>query len=432
MALAVTAALLGVLPAFAAAPPPPPAPEVPGPPGLFEPVEFHTDPLHMALAVIGASASPTGAWASAAAVFAGEHDRVKAWKLDGPMTNLYSRIAVGTGSVFLAGFGGEQLGTSALVLLATLKAGDNFFCWALRDTDKYHPLKREWLGAFRDGQGFAVGGLEAEIYSKVLTHANFTSAAAFKGAIRTDITYTHVFNEPDLYRGEVMHVEGKLKRIRRFQPPREAATEGVNDLYEAWVFSEYLGSNPYCVIFTAWPAGLPRDLLGQESIPASYHVAMDGWFIKKYRYQARAANGRPADRDAPLLVGHTLIFVGGSDPATNTGSPWLNNLVYAIVGVFGVVLAAVISLTWWFRRTDQRVRRRILAAHSPEFVLPPPDALPVAPPVAPGAHRAAVGAPRHQRITFPTASAHRRVEPSAGEGGKRGSPDKPPDEGAGA
>ncbi len=176
------------------------------------------------------------------------------------------------------------------------------------DTDRFHALPKQWLDAFTDGKAIGVGGLEAEKYSQVLTLANYTSAAAFKKAMRPNITYTHIFNDPDVYRGKVVRIEGKLKRINRFPVPPEAAEEGVNDLFEAWVFSEYLGSNPYCVVFTEWPADLPRELLGKDSIPGTYRVVMDGYFLKKFRYQAR--DGRKTQRDAPLIMGHTLIVVG--------------------------------------------------------------------------------------------------------------------------
>ena len=111
------------------APPRTEPPVLPGPPGLFEAPEFQTDPHRMALAVWRGT-TPTGAWSAAAAVFAGEHPRVNAWKLEGPMSNLSSRRGVGASTVFLVGFRGGPAGVSALVQLVTLKAGDNFFCWA--------------------------------------------------------------------------------------------------------------------------------------------------------------------------------------------------------------------------------------------------------------------------------------------------------------
>jgi hypothetical protein len=426
---ALAAALLSISPAAAVAPPPR-APEVPGPGPLFAADEFHTDPVRMALAVLGTSGSPIGNWGPAFVLSAGDHPRVRAWELKGPLTNLYSRRACGTAALFLAGFQGDA-GLSAFATLGTLKAGHFLECWALRDTDRFFGLPKEWMDAVNDGQGIPVGGLEADIYSRVLTLANYTSTAAFQKAARKDIAYVHIYNEPEVYRGKVVHVEGILKRINRFDPPPEAAEKGVNDLYEAWVFPTAIGISPYCVVFTEWPANLPRDLLGKETIAGTYTVSMDGYFFKKFRFVAR--DGKRTEREAPLLIGHSLV-VARSNIQAGEDTTWLRWVVTGIVGVFGVVLAAVVGLTWWFRRNDARIRRRLLTAHSTEFVLPPPDALPVVAPPAPPIRR--IKAPSQAalppRITFPAGSGDRgSAPPSGGEGGKRGSGDKSPEEGAG-
>ena len=307
--LTLAAALLWVFPAFAVAPPAQvhPPPEVPGPGPLFNADDIHTDPVHMALAVFGASTTPANGWAATATIYVGEHRLVQAWKLEGPLTNRVNRITSGVAAVFLNGFRGDPAGLSALTQLATLKAADHLNCWALRNTDRFFKLPDSWLPTVTDGRGIPVGGPEAETYSRVLALANYTSAAAFKRAVRPDITYTHIYNEPDSYRGKVVHIEGKLKRINRFDPPFDAAQAGVNDLYEAWVFSEHLGTNPYCVLFTEWPADLPRSLLGKPRIKGDYLVGIDGYFFKKFRYQAN--DGKNTQRDAPLVIGHALLYV---------------------------------------------------------------------------------------------------------------------------
>jgi hypothetical protein len=327
----------------------------------------------------------------------------------------------------------SSLASTAISLseVIALRLGHHFDCWALRDTDRFYKLPKAWLDTITDNQGILVGGLEAETYSKVLTRANYTSLAAFARVAREDLTYAHLFNEPDEYRGQVVRITGRLKRINRFSPPREAAENGVIDLYEAWIFSEMLGTGPYCVVFTEWPADLPRSLLG-ERIKGDYTVRVDGYFFKKFRYTA--ADGKNTQRDAPLLIAHSLVVVGRAPSADETSDHWLGWLSTLIVALFGGVLATVVGLTWWFRRTDNRIRQRILSK-SPEFVLPPPDALPVAPPVVPpakpvnGPTRSTLPPPR---ITFPGGQGPRVGEPpSSPEGGTRGSPDKPPDEGAG-
>jgi hypothetical protein len=430
--LVLLAAALLVGAAHAAAPPLKPADAVAEPPAggpLFE-EKLHADPIRMALAVLGASTTPTGPLSAGAALCGGEHPRVRAWSFEGVMTNRITRLQCGVATAFLAGFRGATPGLASVTELATLKAGDDFFCWALRDTDRFIPLPKAWLAVIEDGKGFGLGRPEANTYSQVLTRANYTSAKAFHKAVKKDLSYSHLFNDPDTYRGAVVQIEGKLKRINRFPPPREAADEGVNDLYEAWIFGEDLGTNPYCVVFTAWPDGLPRDLLGREKIKGDYRVRGEGYFYKKFRYEG-ADKSR---HEAPLLIGHTLTVVKTPGPTGEDSESWLRWLTTIIVGIFAGMAVLVIGLTWWFRRTDLRIRKKILSSGSPEFVLPPPDALPVARPVAP--HPRPNGGPPPRAglppspITF-SPGAGDRGEPSD-EGGKRGSSDKPPDEGAGA
>jgi len=432
--LVLAAALLAS--AANAAAPPVAVVEVPGPPLFNE--DFHADAKRMSLAVIGASTTPVGPLSSMAVLYGGEHPRVRAWKFEGVMTNRVTRLQCGVASAVLAGFRDPPLGLSALAELATLKAGDHLMCWALRDTDRFHVLPKIWLEQFTDGKGIGVGGAEAEIYGKILTLANYTSTKAFHKKVRKDLTWSHLFNDAKTYRGEVVRIEGKLKRINRFPPPREATDEGVNDLYEAWIFSDALGANPYCVVFTEWPEKLPRSLLGEE-IKGNYLVGADGYFLKKFRYKSKGG-----ERESPLLIGHSISVLALPIPDVEadqmwwfrgTGKHWMGALILIIVALFASVLVAVLGLTWWFRRTDTRIRKRLLNNRSPEFILPAPDAVPVAPPVGPPARRNGglprAGMPPAPRITFPAGSGDRSGEPPSGEGGKRGSGDKPPEEGAG-
>jgi hypothetical protein len=418
----VFAALLVAFPAFAAGPPRPVAPAPP----LFQP-DFETDPVRMALAVVGASSAPLHGYSGGAALFAGEHPRVRAWRLEGVMTNRVTRRACGTAAAVLGGFTPGPAGSAALAELATLRVGGYLECWLLRDTDRFYTLPRELLAVITDGRGISIGGAEAWAYGKVLTRANYTSAAAFKKAARKDVTYTHYFEEPDVYRGTVVHIEGKLRRINRYNPPPEAADAGVNDLYEAWIFSEFLGTSPYCAVFTEWPAGLPRDLLGKGKINDTYVVRMDGYFYKKFGYQSN--DGGQTHRQAPLVIGHALLYDAGPAESSPSGGGWVGAIATGILAVFGAFVCAVVAVTWWFRRGDNTIRRRLRDACGPEFVLPPPDAMPVATAVAPPVKRPN-GSDRTtlpSRITFIGGSGDR-----GDGGGNRGPTEKPPDEGAGA
>src|SRR5207302_5396320 len=127
-----------------------------------------------------------------------------------------------------------------------------------------------------------------------LVLARKTSERALARGARRDVTYAHLWEEPGKHRGQIIHVEGRLRRLRKFDASRIAVKEGVPVLYEAWVFEEQYYHNPYCVIVSELPRGLRvGDKLDDRA-------GFDGYFFKRYRYQAG-----DTVRDAPLLIGRT-------------------------------------------------------------------------------------------------------------------------------
>jgi hypothetical protein len=430
-ALAVVAALLLAGPARAAAPPPAAVAERPlfDDPAREQP--FVTNPVRMVLSVVGTSSAPvTGRWAALATVYAGQHPRVDAWDLTNPLTQRYSRIPLGAASAVLAGFpNGLPAPGLAAVLgeFGTLVTGDYLGCWALQDTDVFRNLPDGVLRVVRDNTGLSTGTPEAESYDFVVVRAFYTSARAFAGAVRHDLTYTHLMEDSERYRGEVVRVEGLLRRINRHPPTWRADNEGgVRDLYEAWIFPESLGAHPYCVLFVEWPAGLPRDVLGKEKINQPPTVRLDGYFFKRYRYDA-AKNG--GTRDAPLVIGHTLVVLVRPDELAETKS-YVKSLVVVFLVLVAGVLFGVLGLTYWYRRNDNAIRRRLLQARAPEFILPPPDAMPVAPLASP-LSRSHSNPSFGSRFNLP-ADRSERLGDRPREPGGGDEPERPPDEGAGS
>jgi hypothetical protein len=196
---------------------------------------------------------------------------------------------------------------------------------------------------------------EATAYTYVLTEAHKTSAQAFAKSARTDLSFAHLFEEPEKYRGQVVHIEGRLLRLHKFDAPQLAAREGVPVLYEGWVFGDTYFSNPYCVIVTDVPEWMkPGDR-------TDYPVAFDGYFFKRYRY--KAGDGL---RDAPLLIGRT--FVERSYPLTpeSTGA-FTGALLPLFLALLVGTALLVIGLGWWFRRGDRQVRARLSSARETFF-----------------------------------------------------------------
>ncbi len=208
---------------------------------------------------------------------------------------------------------------------------------------------------------------EAKAYCQALIAANQTSAQAFANSARHDVTFAHLFEEPEKYRGQVVHFAGRVVRVRRFDPPDTVKGDvfGINDLYEAWIFDpEIHGANPVCVVFTQLPPGLP--VKEAMNIP----VAFDAYFFKRYRYQAK-----DGWHDCPLFIGHTLQVKKAQPAATESAahvmSSFTTNLVIAVLLMFLGTVGLALLLGWWYRRGDRRIHTILAGARTPEF--PEPD-----------------------------------------------------------
>jgi hypothetical protein len=336
-------------------------------PALFQP--FIIQPENMAVLTAGTSFAPaSGPWCGFSALAAGTHADIQVWDLRGPLSTRPGRVQIGASSLFLAGFG--PAASTSLVELATLQAGDDESCWDLLDTDRLRPFPPSLLeeGRIRDRKGIYNGDPEIEAYNQILILAHYTSAKAFAAAARHDLSYANLFNEPERHRGQVVHVAGRLVKLRRFDPPDEARGAGVGDLYESWIMTDDFGENPVCAVFTVLPAGLKIDNRRRLNVP----VGFDGYFYKRYRYKSPDTKKANEFRDAPLLIGHTLTGQFGAS-ATGEGDAsdaWGHNLIWIFLGVVGGALLVVVVLTSWFRYNDSRVRRRIAATRNADFVPP--------------------------------------------------------------
>jgi hypothetical protein len=330
---------------------------------LLGPTEFR--PEHLAALTITAPCTPQiGPWSALAAVYAGASLDVPLWDLRGLFSTKAGRINAGASLLFLSGFGPPA--AVPLTELVMLQAGEQRDCWELINTDEVRPIPKYFLtpGFIRDRHGIFTGEPEYEAYWRILVQAHYTSAKAFAKAARRDVTYVHLFNEPERYRGEVVRVSGRLIQLRRFDPPMEARAAGVCDLYEGWIMTDAFGENPVCIAFTDLPSGLTVDNQRKYNEP----VCFDGYFYKRYRYKAYD-NKKPKEyRDAPLLIGHTLTGQFETSIVDDEPESWEHDLIWLFLGVVGGAAVGLIVLTVWFRHHDRRVRRRLGARRQVEAI----------------------------------------------------------------
>ncbi len=135
---------------------------------------------------------------------------------------------------------------------------------------------------------------ENAAYAALLDRAHQTSAAAMAATSRRDLTYTHLWERPERYRGVPVHIEGTALRILTYEVNTALAASGR--IYEAWVYSDENRAFPYVLTFEDAP---PNLLVGPD---LHLRVRFDGYFLKLLWYRAGDKG-----RAAPMLVGRLAI-----------------------------------------------------------------------------------------------------------------------------
>ena len=144
-------------------------------------------------------------------------------------------------------------------------------------------------------------------------------------------------------------------------------------MYEAVIFDDASGGNPYIVFVMEPPDGVPLNQKLNDT------AVFDGYFYKKWRYKALDTPEPGKYREAPLLIGRSLkVRHGTAAPAmTDASSEWLLTAVALGIGVLTVGVGAMFVMAFWLRRGDARVQDKLHAMRTQTFELPPPDEPPL-------------------------------------------------------
>ena len=73
-------------------------------------------------------------------------------------------------------------------------------------------------------------------------------------AARPDIQYFQLLEEPSRYRGEIIHISGRLKQLRPHIAPKVLQNDGIGYFFEALIESDVSRSCRYWVVFTEKPS----------------------------------------------------------------------------------------------------------------------------------------------------------------------------------
>jgi hypothetical protein len=305
---------------------------------------------------------------------AGEHPWIAAWTFYEP--ELTPRTNTSVAATTLAG-AGPTGPTAPLAELALVLGGEQAGCWRINNPEQVRQIPPELLAAIRDGEIISSKvreGRALDAYVQTIVLANETSAAGFAKAARRDVGFANVFHHPGDYRGQVIHVEGRLRLIQKDDAPDMLRLAGIRTLYFAWVFDDLSGDNPYCVVVTEPPANLPvNQKINQQ-------VSFDGYYYMNRRYKAEDSKKPNEARVAPLFIGHSLIVPPAPPAPAENGTEWPKGMLWSFLGLAAAVMLFVGGLGYWFRWHDTRTQRRLTATRrfvEPEANAEEPAAWPV-------------------------------------------------------
>jgi hypothetical protein len=157
-------------------------------------------------------------------------------------------------------------------------------------------------------------------------------------------TFVDLFKHPDVYEGKPVTLKGHAREIRKY--PAGDNSEGLDTLYEAWVYMEDSESNPAVIVAPSASADLP---IGSDlQVP----VEATGYFFKIYAYHAH-----DTARVAPMVLAARIEKL--PEPELSGPPAWFLAAVGAIVALlFGWVVVSYVGTP----------RRR-----SAKFAQAPPD-----------------------------------------------------------
>ena len=205
--------------------------------------------------------------------------------------------------------------------------------------------KEDLAGIADDSVGLR--GEESGPYHRILARARDLPQADLE-AVARDVAFSVLQKQPEHFRGQLVTISGDLRRLTTF-PVREN-DEGINELYEALVFTSDSGTTPYRIRLTTPPTGLPTG----ESLDPPTPVRVVGYFFKRDQYivqQDLRVHAAPLllaqriDRRAPATAGTTRL------PATAA-----DRLRWAVT-LLGLVVAGIaVALVWTWRARQGDLR----------------------------------------------------------------------------
>ena len=206
------------------------------------------------------------------------------------------------------------------------------------DADELTQL-RSSLKAVLDRQ--ILQDVDMSAYWQLMRWSRTRPIAELEKLARRDLPYSHLWEEPDLFRGQPIRLKLHIRRVLKYEPSKNP--QDLKMVYEAWGWTEDSRSFPFCVVFPDKPEGLP---IGTD---VDGDFVFVGYFLKWMSYQAYDVK-----KYAPLLIGRLRPATKAAGSAK--ASDWESSFLMLVGGVL------LLSFFGWFAIYGLRRPRTIVAA----------------------------------------------------------------------
>lgn len=208
-------------------------------------------------------------------------------------------------------------------------------------------LDKAILVAIQDNT-FGITAAEKRAYDAILAKARHTPADELERWAHKDVPFALLMLDADRYRGEILTIEGDIRRINP-----------LADSFEAWLFTSDSGLNPYRVVLASLPDGFPRG----DDLQPPVRARVTGYFFKRFSYATE--NGF---HTAPLLLANTLVPSANSKSTVIPARKNSRSLTILAIGILGTLVISGLAVELIARRHSRRRRHRVAEANDP-----PPD-----------------------------------------------------------
>ncbi|MHC4880493.1 MAG: hypothetical protein ACYTGL_28920 [Planctomycetota bacterium] len=205
-------------------------------------------------------------------------------------------------------------------------------------------VTREQIATIEDNS-VGLRNSERDLYYTLLGRTRDFPRETLKQNARSDLSFALLMNESTNFLGELITVQGEFRRLT--QIPVGQNDQGLQTVWEGWLFNRDSGTNPYCVRCSSLPEGMPT---GELSPPVV--VELTGYFFKRYGYPRADHNLHVA----PLIIAAEPKWLKPVS-MTDRGDSEIAKFVLGGAALLGIGLLLVL---WRFRLGDRQFEQQHL------------------------------------------------------------------------